>query len=76
MLHKAAILGNVSFSRWLLKQGADARVRTTRDFMTPLMFAARNDAVDLVLVSLSGPTACAVSLFVAFLTVPGVCSIC
>jgi hypothetical protein len=50
LLHKAAILGNLSFSKWLLKKGADARVRTSRDYITPLMFAAKNDAVDLVMV--------------------------
>ena len=49
MLHKAAELGNFAYLKWLLKRGAVGRTRTSRDGITPLMFACRHDYIDMVL---------------------------
>ena len=49
LLHKAAELGNFGYLKWLLKRGAIGRTRTSRDGITPLMFACRHDHIDMVL---------------------------
>ena len=49
MIHRACQLGAFPFVRWLMNKGAKTTVKTSRDRLTPLMFAVQADQLDMVL---------------------------